>query len=184
MSQYRLTAPKYTLANAQNQLTVMDKSIAKAHPIHINKSILYFQFIGYKRICSDKLTFEHQTSNIFQHFLCKDYPFKLIYYEFRKVRHINRNNLLKYSHKIDKNNIPNINNFHPTIQKLHRDAQNVWRNIAENPSSGKLFEAPPIIVYRQPPNIKYVFIRSRVNNTTTTSLGISKCVAKRCQIFL
>ena len=29
---------------------------------------------------SDKFTFEHQASNIFQHFLITDYPFKLIYY--------------------------------------------------------------------------------------------------------
>ena len=35
------------------------------HPIHIKKSIVYSQFIRYKRICSDKFAFEYQASNIF-----------------------------------------------------------------------------------------------------------------------
>ena len=85
------------------------------HPIHIKKSIVYSQFIRYKCICSDKFTFEYQASNIFQNILIKDYPFKLIYAEFRNVCHIDRNNSLKYSHKTDTKNIPNIHDFHPTI---------------------------------------------------------------------
>ena len=103
------------------------------HPIHIKKSIVYSQFIGYKRICSDKFTFEYQASNIFQHFLSKDYPFKLISDELRKVCHIDRNNLPKYSHKTDTKNIPNIHDFHPTFQQFNQDLKNVWRNLAENP---------------------------------------------------
>ena len=85
------------------------------HPIHIKKSIVYSQFITYKRTCSNRFTLEHQASNIFQHFQSKDYPFKLIYDEFRKVCHIDRNNLLKYSHKTETNSIPNIHDFHSTI---------------------------------------------------------------------
>ena len=37
------------------------------HPMNIKKSLVYSQFIRYKRICSDKFTFEYQASNIFQH---------------------------------------------------------------------------------------------------------------------
>ena len=69
----------------KNPLIDMDTSIAKACTQYTRKSIVYSQFIGYKRICSDKFTFEYQASNIFQHFLIKDYPFKLIYDEFRKA---------------------------------------------------------------------------------------------------
>ena len=152
------------------------------HPIHIKKSIVYYQFIGYKRICSDKFTLEHQASNIFLHFINKDYPFKLIYNEFRKVCHIDRNNLLKYSHKTNTNNIPNIYNFHPTIQKFNQDIKNVWRNFEENPSTGKLFKTPPIVTYRQPPNHKHILICSKVKNITTTLQGNFKCDTKRCQI--
>ena len=85
------------------------------HPVHIKKSIVYSQFIRYKRIYSDKFTFEYHVSNIFQHFLCKDYPFKLIYYEFIMFIHIDHNNMLKSSHKTDTENIPNNHDFHPTI---------------------------------------------------------------------
>ena len=91
------------------------------HPMHIKKRIVYSQFIKYKRNCSDTFTFEHLASNIFQHFLSKDYHFKLIHGEFRKVCHIYRNNLSKYSHKTDSNNIHNIHYFHPTIQKFNKN---------------------------------------------------------------
>ena len=109
------------------------------HPIHLKKSIVYSQFIRYKRICSDKFTFDYQASNIFQHFLSKDNPLKLIYNEFRKVCYIDCNNLLKYRHKTDTNSSPNVHDFHPTIQQFNQDIKNVWRYFAENSSTGTFF---------------------------------------------
>ena len=92
------------------------------HPIHIKKSMLYSQFIRYKRICPDKFTFEYQASNIFQHFINRDYPRKLIYNEFRNVCHIDRNNLLKNTHRAIL-----------TLQKMHQKE--------------KFFKIPHIIAY-------------------------------------
>ena len=150
--------------------------------IHIKKRIVCSQFIGYKRICSDKFTFEYQASNVLRHYLNKDYPLKLIYNEFIEVSHIDRNNLLKYSHRTDTNNILNIHDFHTAIKKFNQVIQNVWRNYAENPSTGKHFMAPPIIAYSQPPNHKCILIHRKVNNTATTLQGDFKCETKRCQI--
>ena len=144
--------------------------------------VVYSQIIRYKRICSDKFTFEHQASNIFHQFLEKDYPFKLIYYEFRMACHIDRNDLSKYSHKTDTNNLHNIHDFHPTVQIFNQNIKNVWRNFAENPSTGKLFRTPPIIAYRQPPNPKRILIHSKVSNTTSKLQENFKCDAKKCQI--
>ena len=56
---------------------------------------------------------------------------------------------------------------------MNQDIKNVWRNVVENPSTGKLFNAPPIIAYRQPPNQKRILIHSKVSNTTTTLQGDS-----------
>ena len=145
------------------------------HPIHIKKSIVYSQFNRYKRICSDKFTFKYQASNIFQHFLSKDYPLKLIYDEHRKVCQIDRNYLLKYSHKTDTNNISNIHDFHPTIQEYNQDIKKVWRKSINR-------KTPPIIAYRQPPKHRRILIHSKVSDTTTTLQGNSKCDEKRCQI--
>ena len=150
--------------------------------MHIKKSMVYSQVIGYKGICSDKFTFEHQASNIFQNFLNKDYPFKLIYIEFRKVSHIDRNNLLEYSHKNDTNSNPSIPDFHSANLKFYLDIKNVWSNFAENPPTGKLFSTPSIIAQRLPPNHRLIPIHSKVNETTTSLPGNSKCDAKICQI--
>ena len=46
--------------------------------------------------------------------------------------------MLKYSHKTDTTNIPNIHDFQQTIQQLNQDIKNVWKNFAENPSTEKL----------------------------------------------
>ena len=86
------------------------------------------------------------------------FPFKLIYNEFRKVSHIHRNNLLKYSHKTGTSNIPNIHDFHPTIKKYIHDTNNLWRNFAENPSAGIGFKTPPNAAYRQPLNLKHLLL--------------------------
>ena len=50
---------------------------------------------------------------------------------------IDRNDMLKDSHKTDSNNIPNIHDFHPPIEKNNQDIKYVWRNLPENPSTGR-----------------------------------------------
>ena len=182
MFQYRLTAPIYPLAYTKSTDGHGYLHYKSFHPIHIKISIVYSQFNRYKRIRSDKFTLEYQASNIFQHFLNKDYCLKLIYNEFRNVCHIDRNDLLKYSHKTDTNNIPNIQDFHPTIQQFNQHKKNLWRNYADNPSTGKLFKTPPLIAYRHSHNLKHILIHSKVSNTTTTLQGNSTCDEKRCQI--
>ena len=67
------------------------------YAIHIDMSTEYSQLIGYKRFCSHKSTFQQKTSNLFQHFLTQRYLFKLFYY-FRKVCLVVRNNILKHEH--------------------------------------------------------------------------------------
>ena len=52
-----------------------------------------------------------------------------------------------------------------------------------NPLTGKLFITPPIIAYRQPPNLKRILIHSKVKvNTATTLQGNFKCYTKRYRI--
>ena len=72
--------------------------------------------------------------------------------------------------------------FIQQFNKCNQDIKNVWINFAENPSTGKLHKAPPIIAYRQNPNLRRILILSKVSNTTTTLQGCSKCDDKRCQI--
>ena len=152
------------------------------HPIHIKKSIVCSQLIRYKRIRSDIFTFEQHAYNLFQHFLSRYNHFKLIVNELRKVCHRDHNYLFRYNHKTDTNNILNIHDFHPTIQKFNKDINYLWRNLAKNTSTGKLVKTPPIIAYRQPPTLRHILIHCNVNNTSTTLSGNFKSDTERYKI--
>ena len=65
------------------------------------------------------------------------------------------------------------------IKQFNQDIKNVWRNFAENPSTGKLFKTARIIAYRHPPTHKRILIHIKVCNTTTILQGNSKCGEKR-----
>ena len=101
----------------------------------------------------DKFTFEYQASNICKYFIAKDYPFKLIDNEFRNVCHIDRDGLLKYSNKTDTNDFSTIH----FIQQF-KYVTKIYGETAENLLKGKLFKIPPIVAYRQPPNLRHIMV--------------------------
>ena len=66
-------------------------------PRHIKQSIIYSQFIRYKRICSNDDTFLNDATKIFKYFLAKQYPFSDILHDFNRVKQIDRHKLLSHT---------------------------------------------------------------------------------------
>ena len=64
------------------------------HPVHIKNSIIYSQFLRYKRICTRNKDFIDHSKELTTHLLHKAYPIKVISKQWNKVTKIPRTELL------------------------------------------------------------------------------------------
>ena len=87
--------PKLT----QNQQTHASHSYDSFDPIHIKQSIIYSQFLRYKRICSNNELFLNDATKLFKYFLARQYPFYDILHNYDKVKQIDRLKLLSHTPK-------------------------------------------------------------------------------------
>ena len=60
------------------------------HPVHIKNSIIYSQFLRYKRICTRNTDFIDHSKELTTHLLHKAYPIKVITKQWNKVTKIPR----------------------------------------------------------------------------------------------
>ena len=60
------------------------------HPVHIKNSIIYSQFLRYKRICTRNTDFIDHSKKLTTHLLHKAYPVKVITKQWNKVTKIPR----------------------------------------------------------------------------------------------
>ena len=69
------------------------------HPRHIKQSIIYSQFLRYKRICSNDEIFLNDATKLFKDFLARQCPFSDILHHFNKVKQIDTHKLLFHTPK-------------------------------------------------------------------------------------
>ena len=64
------------------------------HPRYIKQSIIYSQFLRYRRICSKDEIFINDATKLSKYFLARQYPFSDILHNINKVKQIDRHKLL------------------------------------------------------------------------------------------
>ena len=121
------------------------------HPRHIKTSIIYSQFLRYKRICSNDEIFLNDATILFKYFLARQCPFYDILHHFNKVKQIDRHKLLSHTPKQQHSNICLITKFSP---KIYLFIQNIKWNKSILKNYGKIwgiFVQPPKYASKQPP---------------------------------
>ena len=83
-----------------------------SHPLHIKNSIIYSQFLRYKRICTTNTDFIEHSNELTTHLLHKAYPFKVITKQWNKVKKIPRTELLIQKQQTSTNCLPLVQTNH------------------------------------------------------------------------
>ena len=133
------------------------------HPRHIKQSIIYSQFLRYKRICSNDNTFLNGAIKLFKYFLARQCPFSDILDNFNKVKQIDRHKLLSHTPKQQYKNICLITKFSPKIDHFIQGTKSNYRILKDDGKIGGIFVQPPIYASKQPPNLRQLLI----SNTNT-----------------
>ena len=150
------------------------------NPRHIKQSIIYSQFLRYKRICSNDEIFFNDATKLFKYFLAREYPFSDILHYFNKVKQIDRHKLLSHTPKQKHNNICLITKFSPKIDPFIQSTKSNYSILTDDGKIGGIFVQPPIHASKQPPNLRNLLIR---NTITDNEPECNKpCGKHRCKV--
>ena len=138
------------------------------HPRHCKPGILKSQFLRLRRICSDSPTFFKRAQEYKNYFLNRGYPNQMIEKAIQHCIPIKRSDLLSNKPKVTNSRVPCVVTYHPKISQLpnilHKHF-NVIKN-SNNIDFQRSFPEPPVVAYRQQPNIRNKLIHTdhiRVN---------------------
>ena len=150
------------------------------HPRHIKQSIIYSQFLRYKRIFSNDEMFLNDATKLFKYFLARQYPFSDILHHFNKVKQIDRHKLLSHTLKQQHSNICLITKFCPKIDLFIQSIKSNYSILNDDGKIGGIFVQPPIYASKQPPKLRNLLIR---NTITYNEPECNKpCGKHRCKV--
>ena len=150
------------------------------HPRHAKQSIIYSQFLRYKRICPNGESFLNDATKLFKYFLARQYPFSDILHYFNKVKQIDRHKLLSHTPKQQHNNICLITKFSSKIELFIQNMKSNYRILKDDGKIGGIIVQPPMYASKQPPNLLHLLIR---NTITDNEPKFNKlCGKHRCKV--
>ena len=150
------------------------------HPRHIKQSIIYCQFLRYRRICSNDEIFLNDATTLFKYFLARQCPFSDILHDFNKVKQIDRCKLLSNTPKQQSKNISLITKFSPKIDDFIQSIKSNYHVLKDDGKIGGIFIQPPIYASKQPPNLRQVLIRNTITDDEPECNN--PCGKHRCKV--
>ena len=150
------------------------------HPRHIKQSIIYSQFLRYRRIYSNDEIFLNDATKLFEYFLARQCTFSDIHHNFNKVKRIDRRKLHSHTIKQQQKNICLITKFSPKIDHFIQSIKSNYHILKDYGKIGGIFVQPPIYACKQPPKLRQLLIR---NTITDDEPECSKpCGKHRCKV--
>jgi len=131
---------------------------SSSHPAHTKKAIPYSQAVRYRRIVVEDEELNNSLLNLKQMFLARSYPESLVTKQIDRVKHIDREDTLKYKTKQEKLSrfkssltkdqfLPLVIAFHPNYlhsktTSIHKLIHTKWKEfLDENNQLKQIFEA-------------------------------------------
>ena len=106
-------------------------SYNSVHPRHTKQSIIYSQFLRYKRICYNDEIFLNDATKLIKYFLARQCPFSDFLLYFNKVKQIDRPKLLSHTPKQQHKNICLITKFSPKIDHYIHSTKSNYHNLKD-----------------------------------------------------
>jgi len=191
---------KIKLINGKLQTDVFTKAtdahfflrFNSCHPKHSKIGLLKSQFLRIRRICSDNSIFKKRANEFKLYFQNRDYPLRDIEFAINFASATDRNSLLNKTNKIANDRVPCVVSYHPSITRLPSIIYKNYKNIIENSNLDylqKAFPEPPMVAYKQPPNLKNKLIQTDIfkvkvkKQISTTNHKCNRSRCKLCPIF-
>ena len=151
------------------------------HTPHTFASIIFSQALRYKRICSYEKELNLQLKTLKNAFTAFGYKSKTIKNQIIKAMSIPQEPLLKYQTKSKSDHTPLVLTYHPHLRPINKIVKNLQPLLNKDPHLNQIFSTPPLISYRQPPNLKLLLISASLPNEHFIT-GNFPCKSSKCHL--
>ncbi|XP_072446725.1 uncharacterized protein [Chiloscyllium punctatum] len=124
------------------------------HPKHIKTAIPYGQALRIHRICSDEEERDGHLEGLRDALTRTGYDAQLIDCQFRRATARNRNDLLRRQTRAATDRVPFVVQYFPGAEKLCHVLRDLQHIINEDEHLTKTFPTPPLLTFKQLPNLK------------------------------
>ena len=148
------------------------------HNSHIFKSVPYSLALRLVRICSTKELLLGRLAELKTMLISRDYNRNIINSAFDKVLKLDRTNLLKKRVKKQNNRVVLSVTFNPKLPSLSNIIKKHWVTLTKDPSMAKIFKQPPMIAFKQPPNLRNILCHAKLppkRQNIRKQTGIKPC---------
>jgi desmoglein 4 len=154
------------------------------HPAHICKNVPYSLALRLVRICSEKVTLDKRLVELENMLLSRKYNKNVVKNALNKAREIKREDALEKVKKKKNDRVILAVQYHPKLPSISKIIVKHWRTMTRDIEAKDTFPKPPMVAYRQPPNLKSVLCRAKLpkgGNTKRKLVGLKRCY-KPCEI--
>ena len=133
---------------------------SSSRPSHVKNSILFFQFLRRRRLCSDESDFPNKSEEMQHFFKKRGYSESFVNTAQHRAQQIDRQSALQTSQKEKNEGIPFTLTYHPHNLTAKNIILKNFKLLQYDNETGKIFSQPPLILFKRDKNIGNFLVRS------------------------
>ena len=133
-----------------------------SHPPGVKRGFIKGEALRLLRTNSSKAAFEDSISNFKSRLISRGYPEKMIQKTLSEVNFNNRQSALQQKTKSNKQILPFVTTYHPSVHNLKNIIMLNWDLIQNQPLLNSIFKDPPIISYKRGKSLKDTLVRAKI----------------------
>lgn len=153
------------------------------HPSHVCKNIPYSLALRLVRICSDHQNLLQRLNELKKMLISRQYNENIINSAIQRALSITRQDALKKVVKLKNERVTLAITYHPKLPSVSSIIHKHWKTMTKDPKMTLIFPKPPMVAFKQPPNLKKMLCHAKLpqNSTSKRQLtGMKKCHQDGC----
>ncbi|XP_059589400.1 uncharacterized protein LOC109283074 isoform X2 [Alligator mississippiensis] len=152
------------------------------HPKHTKKVVIYSQALRYHHICTEENTRDCYLTDLKKAFTQQGHSSREIDSMFERATRIPREELLQYRRTPPPPNCtPLVMMYHPSLELVRKILKQLQPILDRDLFLKKVFPEPPILAFKQAPNLANLITRSKLPQAQNTPKGSRPCHDKKCK---
>ncbi|XP_059584800.1 uncharacterized protein LOC106739550 [Alligator mississippiensis] len=152
------------------------------HPKHTKKAVIYSQTLIYHRIFTEENTQDCHLINLKKAFTQQGHSSREIDRIFERATRIPREER-QYRRKNPTNRTPLVMTHHPSLEPVQKILKQLQPILGRDPILKKILPEPPILAFKQAPNLANLITRSKLPQAQNTPKGSRPCHDKKCKTY-
>ena len=154
------------------------------HPSHIFTNIPFSLALRLVRICSTTDLLKKRFSELTDMLISRCYNKNVVLAAIQKAGGVNRSDALKKVVKVKSDRVILAVRYHPCLTSISTTVKTHWNTLIQDPIMKKIFAKPPMLAFKQPPNLRSLLVRAKLATKARPSrvnTGTHQC-GKSCKL--